>query len=169
VLFHTLYKLRSKWRTSNTGELSIFTTCIKLYPINRVDSKAIEDIEPLAQYYLNWHNFTCADRAEVDALINGFWKKMLGAKPITPHSTKAIQEALNTLEFNRNIHPQTHGTGTGTGTHISLNQLTLAQLKSQYRKLQHRYHPDKGGSAEKVQAVLHAYELLCECLLSTPQ
>jgi DnaJ-class molecular chaperone len=42
----------------------------------------------------------------------------------------------------------------------SLADITLLELKQQYRKLQHKNHPDKGGSIRASQSVLQAYSQL---------
>jgi DnaJ-domain-containing protein 1 len=156
ILFHTLYKLRSEWRTNDIGELDIVTTNIKLNPTVHKHKNTLETTDLLAQYYLDWNNLTSTDQAEVDKLLASFWVKMSGSKTTVKQNPKAIQDAINMLELNDYLK--------SCIKHDSAIELSIEQLKSQYRKLQHRYHPDKGGSSEKAQLVLQAYEVLCEYL-----
>lgn len=37
-----------------------------------------------------------------------------------------------------------------------------SEIKSAYRKLAHKNHPDKGGSVEKFQVIQHAYDILSD-------
>jgi hypothetical protein len=157
VLFHTLYKLRAEWRSKNIGELDIIASNIQLLPISQQGrSTDLQAADPLAEYYLDWQNLVCTEQEDVESLLVSFWERILGSatndylgtKIKGIHSQSAIEQAIQTLEF----------------SDVDITNLSLAQIKSQYRTLQHRYHPDKGGTIEKAQLILNAYEILCESI-----
>jgi hypothetical protein len=160
LLFHTLYRLRSEWRSQGVGELSIITTCIKLNasPITR--SNTLETLEPLAQYYLDWQNLSTTGQDDVDELLNRFWQQMAGHQPPIAHNTGALIDAYKTLEFEIDVNANTTHSDITQVSISDVETLSLVELKAQYRKLQHRYHPDKGGCAQKAQAILSAYDIL---------
>ncbi|GAC30757.1 DNA-J related domain-containing protein [Brumicola pallidula] len=141
VLFHSLYHLRNEWREQKVGELDIRATQIKLAPILSFDA-GLQASDPLADYYLDWTNLSATDQAGVNDLLNSFWQKMAGVDGNHYFSQEAVNEAILTLQI------------------TSIECLSLAQLKQQYRKLQHAKHPDKGGSVEDSQQVLQAYTTL---------
>lgn len=149
ILFHTLYQLRDEWHAQKEGELDIFATLIKLQPPQVMVEQSIDKGDPLAQYYLNWDNLHQSNKNDVDVLLNSFWQKMLGGGTLAQPSDDTLLQSLAILELGHIELP-------------SLHLVTLSTIKSQYRKLQHRYHPDKGGDNESAQAVSRAYTLLCD-------
>ena len=165
ILFHALYKLRNQWRASDIGQLDIIATNIKLNPsVEKYNNNALDTHDLLAEYYLDWRNFTNADKAEVNQLLASFWVKMSTTKTITKHSAKTINDALSILEIGDSNDGNIYSAKGSKNKQNIINELSIEQLKSQYRKLQHRHHPDKGGSAQKAQLVLQAYEFLREHL-----
>jgi hypothetical protein len=152
ILFHALYKLRAHWRAELQGELDICATQIRLLPnVERPipeDATNLQEAEPLAEYYLNWQNLSDTKHADVEDLLSQFWLKMAGFDDQFSMSDQEVADACYTLEI---------------GNRESLD---LRLLKQQYRKLQHRYHPDKGGDVAQSQAVLHAYTALHKLLIS---
>lgn len=159
ILFHTLYLLRNEWRTQGIGELNIVTTCIVLTPIIEKKAKTLETLDPLAQYYLDWNQLNKTSEGDVNALLDSFWDQMIGNTP-KYHQTNELEAAFTVLEFT-DEHKQYNG------EYIDIDSLSIEQLKQQYRKLQHRYHPDKGGSLQKTQALQHAYEILSGYISTT--
>ncbi len=141
VLFHSLYHLRNEWRAQNIGELSIGAMLIKLKPAMSFNA-SLQVADPLADYYLDWHNFSATDEAGVEDLLNRFWQAMAGGELQDEVALEALNEASSTLQLD------------------SLEGLSLVKLKQQYRRLQHAKHPDKGGSVDGSQRVLHAYTTL---------
>jgi hypothetical protein len=160
ILFHTLYKLKNEWHASGIGDLDIVTTNIKLNPLVNKRKNSIDDPDPLAQYYLQWHNLTSADQTEVDDLLASFWVKMSACKIIPQFHANDIQAAIDTLELDFNINSVINS----ANTPYAARKLSIVHIKAQYRKLQHICHPDKGGSVEKAQLVSQAYEMLCQYL-----
>lgn len=150
VLFHCLYQLRKKWRSKGVGELDIGLTRISLKMYEEQQSEpesALQQQDPLADYYLDWSNLSATDVDDVEALLDSFWQKMEGADLSADLCEQSKKEACERLEID------------------NINTHDLKSLKSQYRKLQHLYHPDKGGSNTQSQALLHAYTQLRKYLI----
>ena len=142
ILFHALYLLRSDWRQAKLGELTISALKIQLSGI-QASQKGIAPNDPLADYYLDWHNLLKTNDDDVEKLLTSFWSKMAGIESIEVYSSAQINAAVADLSFD------------------SLDGLNKQALKQQYRKLQHEYHPDKGGTVEQAQRILRAYTILC--------
>ena len=152
VLFHVLYKLRHYWRRVDEGELSIHALNIKLVAKQSIVEKKrdgtvyraqLEEVDTLADYYLDWSNFENADRNSVDNLLDEFWQRMAGEK-ITVVQPGEIDEAHQLLGL------------------CEEGTMTLALLKRAYKKNLQLVHPDKGGEQEKAQNVIHAYHVLLQ-------
>lgn len=145
VLFHALYRLRQQWREADTGELTIHATCIELKPLSGYPrpghSQHISKADPLAAYYLDWQNFESTGKADVDAMLNDFWRRMTGSKAVAD-SKEVIEHAHHTLGL------QVQG------------EMTLATLKTYYRRRLLKAHPDKGGSQALARQVIYAYQSL---------
>jgi hypothetical protein len=141
VLFHCLYQLRNRWREQKIGELVIGLTTITLNPILE-SSINIETEDSLANYYLDWSNLGCSNKNDIEALLDSFWQKMAGAELNANMSLSELKRVCIVMEIE------------------SLADITLLELKQQYRKLQHKNHPDKGGSRRASQSVLQAYSQL---------
>ncbi len=145
IVFHALYLVRDRWRCDKTGELKIHTLNILLQPTE--PGLTLPDHEDkLREYYLNWDNFSQTSESDVDALLDDFWRQLGGARHTATLSQADIAHARQVL-------------GLEPGT-----VLTLKQVKRQYRKLVHRHHPDKGGSAEAAKELVHAYGVVCASL-----
>jgi hypothetical protein len=141
VLFHCLYQLRNRWREQKIGELVIGLTTITLNPTLE-SSINIETEDSLANYYLDWSNLGCSNKNYIEALLDSFWQKMAGAELNANMSLSELKRVCIVMEIE------------------SLADITLLELKQQYRKLQHKNHPDKGGSIIASQSVLQAYSQL---------
>jgi hypothetical protein len=141
VLFHCLYQLRNRWREQKIGELVIGLTTITLNPILE-SSINIETKDSLANYYSDWSNLGCSNKNDIEALLDSFWQKMAGAELNANMSLSELKRVCIVMEIE------------------SLADITLLELKQQYRKLQHKNHPDKGGSIRASQSVLQAYSQL---------
>ncbi|MFC4698569.1 DNA-J related domain-containing protein [Glaciecola siphonariae] len=192
ILFHHLYQLRAQWRSQGVGELEIALTKITLLPMTSPSQKhshlfedtqlskdthsdfsedtqlseefskdthsvqsqthSIETKDPLADYYLNWDNLNETSTEDVEDLLTSFWQKMAGFDQSNLLSQTQLNEMLSVLA----LPPVNDGR----------KLLGLAELKAQYRKLQHQNHPDKGGCAERSKAILNAYNKLRKHILS---
>ncbi|MEW9797952.1 DNA-J related domain-containing protein [Alteromonas sp. CYL-A6] len=142
MLFHALYQVQTAWREDGTGELTIHTTRIALETSSMSGTTMPEAGDPLRDYYLNWDNYTGTGKDEVEALLDDFWRQFARGNHRIP-AAETIQEAREIMEL------------------PAQGEIDKATLKRQYRRLQHRYHPDKGGDTEKAKQLVFAYTTLC--------
>ena len=150
ILFHALYQLKQYWIEQNEGVLEIHALGIKLnifdesVPAHSNDEQAVtalQNPDALAEYYLDWGNFEETDRKTVDTLLNAFWQRMSGSC-----NSRHDQEDISTSH-----------------TVLGLSEgepVTLVQLKHVYKRRLQSAHPDKGGTQQEAQSVIHAYQVL---------
>lgn len=166
IVFHALYQLKRSWIEQGEGVLGIHTLNIKLnqesahgdknsahsdknsthgdnYKDKESQDKvgAIIEADALAEYYLDWGNFEKADRESVDALLNAFWQRMASGNAHT-FEQEDIADAHALLGLPQDEH------------------VSLSVLKRVYKKALQLVHPDKGGTQQEAQDVIHAYQLL---------
>lgn len=166
IVFHALYQLKRSWIEQGEGVLDIHTLNIKLnqesahsdhnsahsdknsthgdnYKDKESQDKvgAITEADALAEYYLDWGNFEKADRKSVDALLNAFWHRMASGNAHT-FDQEDIADAHALLGLPQDEH------------------VSLSVLKRVYKKALQLVHPDKGGTQQEAQDVIHAYQLL---------
>ena len=166
IVFHALYQLKRSWIEQGEGVLDIHTLNIKLnqesahsdhnsahsdknsthgdnYKDKESQDKvgAITEADALAEYYLDWGNFEKADRESVDALLNAFWQRMASGNAHT-FEQEDIADAHALLGLPHDEH------------------VSLSVLKRVYKKALQLVHPDKGGTQQEAQDVIHAYQLL---------
>ncbi|MGM0430753.1 MAG: DNA-J related domain-containing protein [Pseudomonadota bacterium] len=136
LLFHCLYKLRERWREQKKYELFIHTLNIECQPWHEGTS-ALAENDPLAEYYLDLNQLSSTSGADVESMLDDFWRRM-GHSSVTVDMP--VGEAWQLMEVEP---PVSH-----------------AFIKKQYRKLVHKYHPDKGGSVAKMQKIQKAYRCI---------
>ena len=164
IVFHALYQLKRSWIEQGEGVLDIHTLNIKLNQESAHSDKnsthsdhnsahgdndkesqdkvgAITEADTLAEYYLDWGNFEKADRKSVDALLNAFWHRMASGNAHT-FEQEDIADAHALLGLPQDEH------------------VSLSVLKRVYKKALQLVHPDKGGTQQEAQDVIHAYQLL---------
>jgi len=159
IVFHALYQLKRRWIEQGEGVLDIHTLNIKLNQESAHSDKnsthgdnykdkesqdkvgAITEADALAEYYLDWGNFEKADRKSVDALLNAFWHRMASGNAHT-FEQEDISDAHALLGLPQDEH------------------VSLSVLKRVYKKALQLVHPDKGGTQQEAQDVIHAYQLL---------
>lgn len=145
LVFHALYRLRDQWREEGLFDVHIDALHIQLLPL-QASSKDAEQFpdrdDKLRRYYLDWDEFSATTEADVSALLNSFWQGMAG-QPLLSEEQREI--ALERLEL------------------TSMPE-SKAELRRSYLRLVHRYHPDKGGTEQQVNAVIEAYQLLVQQL-----
>ena len=159
IVFHALYQLKRRWIEQGEGVLDIHTLNIKLNQESAHSDKnsthgdnykdkesqdkvgAITEADALAEYYLDWGNFEKADRKSVDALLNAFWQRMASGNAHT-FDQEDIADAHALLGLPQDEH------------------VSLSVLKRVYKKALQLVHPDKGGTQQEAQDVIHAYQLL---------
>jgi len=137
LVMNALYKLQDELIVDGYF-LTVTSLSIKLDEIksrsDKLDLVDYTDIK-LSKYYLDWDNYKNTSPQDVNDLLNGFWEKYFAA------DKKA--DALNTLGIKSNV--------------------SLDGIKSAYRKLAAKHHPDKGGSHQKFIEIREAYEVLKYC------
>ena len=141
LVFHSLYRLKDKWLKTGKGELLISPLKIGFLHDNDLNKIAIEkytdrnrvsNVDKLAEYYLNLDHLTETSTKEVDQLILCFWKEF--------YQPTAHHDALTLL----NLFPP----------------VSYSDIKKQYKRLVSKYHPDRGGSTEKIQQINQAMATL---------
>jgi len=141
LIFHSLYRLKDKWSKAGVGELLISPLKIglmsdnnlnKMTSNNTTEDNNVANIDPLAEYYLNLNHLTETSAQEIDQLILNFWKEL--------YQPTAHQDALTLLNLT--------------------SPVAYNDIKKQYKRLASKYHPDKGGSTEKIQQINQAMATL---------
>ena len=138
LIFHCLYCLRADWLSEQTADIEINTLRIRRVSWQPGED-ALQTSDPLASYYLDLSQLTGTGAADVDAMLNDFWDKMAGSRP-KQSSAMSFEHACEIM--------------------LLAPPLSVPELKRQYRRLIHQYHPDKGGSLVKMQTVKKAYQTL---------
>lgn len=139
LLFHILYRLEEKWIKSHQRYLTIDVLNIQLLERAEIDdfkeTNNPELFNALRHYYLNYEEFLNTQEQDVIELLDSFWQ---GFGQI--HSQDEIQLSQQTLELGN--HP------------------TQQEIKTQFRKLSQKHHPDKGGDNEVFKQLVKAREIL---------
>ena len=133
LIMNALYQLQAElWQEG--WWLVISTLDIRLEPLAKTPeaSHAFAIGENMRSYYLDWQVFWQTDRAEVEALLNRFWRAYDG------EGLKA--EALALFELNE-----------GTSQEA---------IRRRWRELALQHHPDRGGNAETFIRIRWAWEVL---------
>jgi hypothetical protein len=131
-LFHHLYQLREDLWEKGEARLDISPLCIQLLSINDTPDTALSDHDPLRDYYLQLDNLENTNAEDVDMLLSKFWLRFV--------RNDEREAALAELELQD---PVDWGT-----------------IKTQHRRLAMQHHPDRGGDAERLQAINAAMDVL---------
>jgi hypothetical protein len=153
VLFHCLYQIRARSLVAQQFDVKIKTTNIKILPYFSVKAGLCNE-DKLQRYYLNWQNFGETTEQDVERLLSQFWTTMAGGKG---------QVSLDDVNLSE----------------VTLNKITKAYktfdlpfnsafkvVKATYLRLQHQYHPDKGGNKEQSQNIEMQFQVLKRYLKS---
>lgn len=143
VLFHALYLLRDKLRSDGLLELHISPLLICLQPAqkhNNSQQQALNLSDPLRAYYLDLDNLSATDRAAVEQLLSS---SLTNLQP-----SQKLSDALIELGLEQPLH-----------------KLSSKDLRSHYRQLVSRHHPDRGGSTERLQKINQAMDIVRAHLL----
>lgn len=135
LLFHCLYRLRD--RLAGEGEwLRIHCRDIGVQARAAATSGPVSaglvHEDPLRAYYLDLATLDRMDAAAVQALLDGFWRRMDG------DDRRAA--ALAVLEL--------------------ADPVDDAEIQSRYRRLAQRHHPDRGGDTATLQRLNEARWIL---------
>ena len=131
VVMNALYRLN---QSMDNDRLNISALKIQKITIETTDNKTSGTItahDPLADYYLDWGNFDTSSE-DIEVLLNSFWQR------VSLQDYEA--EDLEILALS--------------------SPVTLANIKTSYRKLSQQLHPDKGGDSEQFIKVQQAAERL---------
>lgn len=132
LLFHCLYLLRDRLRSSRQGDLKIHCLGIQLIPDTLTPSTHPALPDPLASYYLDLDNLKSTGESDVLRLLNNFWAKFAG--------NEQRDEALAVMLL---THP-----------------CSYPVIKQQYRRLAMLWHPDRGGDQSAFQRLEWAMGIL---------
>ncbi|MBV1882295.1 MAG: DnaJ domain-containing protein [Pseudomonadales bacterium] len=142
ILFHCLYDLRDRLWAKQLAHLDISPLRLSLMPYcSQAEGMVAPD--PLHEYYLDFSHLSSAHEREINQKISEFWSKIAGHECGFPNKsgfTDAKQKALIILELKEPV--------------------TYQAIKTQYRRLAMRYHPDRGGSNEKLKDINTAMDTL---------
>ncbi|MEH8258329.1 DNA-J related domain-containing protein [Aeromonas veronii] len=133
LIMNALYQLQAElWQEG--WWLVIRTLDIRLEPLagNQEANHGFAVNENLRSDYLDWQVFWQTDRAEVEALLNRFWRAYDG------EGHKA--EALALFELNEGASQEA--------------------IRRRWRELALQHHPDRGGNAESFVRIRWAWEVL---------
>lgn len=133
LIMNALYQLQAElWQEG--WWLVISTLDIRLEPLAETPeaSQAFTLGENLRSYYLDWQVFWQTDRAEVETLLNRFWR----AYDAEGHKEQAL--ALFQLD----------------------EKASQEAIRRRWRELALQHHPDRGGDAERFIRIRWAWEYL---------
>ncbi|MCX7127260.1 DNA-J related domain-containing protein [Aeromonas sp.] len=133
LIMNALYQLQAElWQEG--WWLVISTLDIRLEPLadKSKASHAFALSENLRSYYLDWQVFWQTDRAEVETLLNRFWRAYDGEG----HKEEAL--ALFQLD----------------------EKASQEAIRRRWRELALQHHPDRGGNAETFIRIRWAWEYL---------
>ncbi len=133
LLFHCLYRLRDRLRASGEAELEIHCLNIALRPWRGGTGPALVGADPLRDYYLDLAHLTQTTAEDVAALLESFWRRF-------SRRDDDYRRALRELELDE--------------------AASFDEIRSQYRRLVMRHHPDRGGDTTKLQALNRAMDHL---------
>lgn len=133
LIMNALYQLQAELYEEGWW-LVISSLDIRLEPLADTPeaSHAFAIGENLRSYYLDWQVFWQTDRAEVEALLNRFWRAYDG------EGHKA--EALALFELNEGASQEA--------------------IRRRWRELALQHHPDRGGNAETFIRIRWAWQCL---------
>jgi len=112
--------------------LNVSVMAIHLSKLSETTQTLPSESLSLREYYLDWRNFTDTSTEDVERLLTQFWDKYLAADQQL--------EAYTVLSLEMDA--------------------SFDEVKSRYRELAAKYHPDRGGDSGQFMAVRRAYELI---------
>ncbi len=132
LLFHLLYKLDAQLAEQDM-QLQIHTLSIRL--LTRTPGQpGLATRDPLRSYYLDLQQLADTDRAQVEAMLNGSLQRF--------HNQDELAQALAVL---------------GLASH---NQPSAQQIRTSFRQLVSKHHPDRGGDTAQLQRINQAMSVI---------
>ena len=138
LLFHMLYRLSD---TLNVSGMQLQISALRIVILPLAPSQAgLQVADPLRTYYLDWGQWAATNAADVQGLLDAFWKQ----QPVA--SYEGVEEALELLDLQACA--------------------DFSQIKQRYRVLMSAHHPDRGGDTALVQRINEAFLILKRYYLS---
>lgn len=131
LLFHCLYRLRDTLWQNQQFQLDISTLHIALRPY-QAGNIDLAHYDPMRAYFLNLAQLEITTETDVANLLASFWTKS--------QANEQRAQALAELELQEPVDYEV--------------------IKQQYRRLAMRYHPDRGGDNNRLQAINTAMTIL---------
>ncbi len=138
LVMNALYQLQKDFWRQGRGYLTVSALSIVLHPLEDSSSTSLQGLPAegegvgLDAYYLDWQHFSGATEESVDNMLNQFWERYFLADD--------QREALQLLELDSTVN--------------------FADIQRRYRQLAMTWHPDRGGSHEKLVSLNRAFETL---------
>ncbi|MCQ8883901.1 DnaJ domain-containing protein [Pseudoalteromonas shioyasakiensis] len=138
LVMNALYQLQTQLAPEQ--QLQIASLHIEL--VNEQISNALENHDPLRDYYLDWQNYdTTSD--EIDAMLTDFWQRFSSYSPkrvILSLSQQQLLELQQAWQLPTDFSEK--------------------QLQKRWRQLALKHHPDRQGCAIEFKKIQHEYEQL---------
>lgn len=134
LLFHLLYRLADQLAESNQT-LSIHALSIRLQPRGAAVA-GLQQEDPLRCYYLDWQQWRKTHAADVQRLLDGFWRRQGGGVV----AAEELQRSLAVMDLQDPTDART--------------------VKQRYRALVRVHHPDRGGTTVRMQEINQAMLIL---------
>ncbi|MCG9707599.1 DnaJ domain-containing protein [Pseudoalteromonas shioyasakiensis] len=138
LVMNALYQLQTQLAPEQ--QLQIASLHIEL--VNEQISNALENHDPLRDYYLDWQNYdTTSD--EIDAMLTDFWQRFSSYSPkrvILSLSQQQLLELQQAWQLPTNFSEK--------------------QLQKRWRQLALKHHPDRQGCAIEFKKIQLEYEQL---------
>ena len=131
LVFHALYSLRDRWWQAREAHLEISPLKIQRLPY-AVGERALGSHDGLREYYLDMANLDATSVEDVNRLIASFQARL------QRHDRRA--DALAELGLQDPIEDEA--------------------IKEAWRRLAMEHHPDRGGDADRLQAINAAVAIL---------
>ncbi len=132
LLFHSLYVLRDRLHQYGEAGLDIHCLSIRLTPFAEQGNGLLQAHDPLRNYYLDLANIDKTDAEEVEQLLGNFWRRFI--------AVDERQQALQRLGLS--------------------DPIDYIEIKSQYRRLVMKHHPDRGGDHDRLLQINEAMQIL---------
>lgn len=144
VIHNALYRLRDFGLAQSLFDIDTLTTQITMLKVGHSNETSIceqsrPEIIKLREYYLDWRNFHKTQSEDVSLLLNSFWQSY-SKMDIHLDDNNQVNLALQAFNFEK--------------------MPTGKELKSRYKQLSQRYHPDKGGSNQAFHSLYEHYQTL---------
>jgi hypothetical protein len=135
LLFHALHRLRLRLLAEQRAVLEIDARCIRLASYSPGAGAGMANYDPMADYYLDLGNLEQTTAEELEQMLGAFWTRY--------YAVSQRGEALAVLGLDESA--------------------DLATAQRRYRELAMKLHPDRGGDADRFQAVRQAIAILRRC------